>query len=101
MDGARDATMDTSHRLPPSPPSSRRVPRWMYALRAAGDRWSRSSDGVSGVVTDGARMARVWKTNRHQRIEPGCHLLAFGFWTDLSLGRVMIARTGAQSRFHP
>ena len=64
MDGARDATMDTSHTLPPSMASSRRAPRWMYALRAAGDRWSRSSDGVSGVVTDGARMASV-ETNRH------------------------------------
>ena len=64
LDGARDATMDTSHTLPPSMASSRRAPRWMYALRAAGDRWSRSSDGVSGVVTDGAPMASV-ETNRH------------------------------------
>ena len=53
------ATMDTSHTLRPSRPSSRRAPRWMYALRAAGDRWSRSSDGVSGVVTARARMASV------------------------------------------
>ena len=77
MDGARDATIDTSHTLPPSMPSSRRAPRWMYALRAAGDRWSRSSDGVSGVVTDGARMASV-ETNRHcisrGDREPGGHL---------------------------
>ena len=95
MDGARDATMDTSHTLPPSMPSSRRAPRWMYALRAAGDRWSRSSDGVSGVVTDGARMASV-ETNRH------CIARRSRAGRPSFLDRtVSLGRPGAQSRFHP